>query len=266
MTETAHETDDDDLYASLNKAWKSTCKIVLKDEVGDLLDYRDYLKKYTDPVETMRSFLSGEEVSISSGRFGSDARFLSNSEAAEYDRRLAATPLDINAIKDMDSIVEAVSERACYAGNIVLGNSAHVARSHRVVNTNYALECQDIYDGRYVAYASSMRYPEYFFGGGVGGNAQFCIKTQENFRMARCMETIHVNVASDCYFSASLEDCNDCMFSFNQRSRHFVIGNLQLQKDAYAALKDKLLGEICDTLQRDKSVISIAEIIGGTHG
>ncbi len=257
---------DDDTYAALNRAWKSTCKAVLKDEVGDLLDYRDYLKRYTDPMETRKSSISGEDVSVSSGRFGSDARFLGNSEAAEYERRLAAMPLDINSIKDMDSMVEAISERACYAGNIVLGNSSNVVRSHRVVNTNYALECQDIYDGKYVAYSSSMRYPEYFFGGGVGGNAQFCIKTQENFRMARCMETIHVNVASDCYFSASLENCSDCMFSFNQQSQHFLIGNLQLQKDAYVALRDKLLAEIRDTLQRDKSVISIAEIIGGTHG
>ncbi len=257
---------DDDLYATLDKAWKSTCKIVLKDEIGDLQDYRDYLKKYTDPMESKRSFLSGTDVSISSGRFGSDARFLSNSEVAEYDRKLSAMPLDINSIKDMDSLVEAVSERVCYAGNIVLGNSAHVALSHRVVNTNYALECQDIYDGKYVAYSSSMRSPEYFFGGGLGGDAQFCIKTQENFRMSRCMETIHVNIASDCYFCASLENCSDCMFSFNQQSKRFLIGNLQLQKDTYAPLKGKLLAEIRDTLQRDRSVISIADILGGTRG
>ncbi len=266
MTDTASGTDDSVLYAALDKAWKSTCKAVLKGEIGDLKDYREYLKKYTDPVEYRRSFISGKEVSISSSRFNSNARFLDNNEAAEYNSRLAAMPLGINSIKDMDSVAEAISERACYAGNIVLGNSAHVARSHRVVNTNYALECQDIYDGKYVAYASSMRYPEYFFGGGVGSVSQFCIKTQENYKMARCMETIHMNITSDCYFCASLENCSDCMFSFNQKHKRFLIGNLQLQKDDYAALKDKLLAEIRETLQRDKSVISIAEIIGGQRG
>ena len=77
------------------------------------------------------------------------------------------------------------------------------------------------------------------------------------------METLHLNIASDCYYSASLENCNDCIFSFNQKNRHFLIGNLQMEKDAYNALKDKLLAEIRDTLQRDKSVISIAELIAG---
>lgn len=264
----AHTTDgiDEAAYGPLNKAWKSTCKIVLGDEIGDLLDYRDYLKRYTDPMELKKSAISGVDVTISSGRFGSNASFLSNSEAAEYDRKLAAMPLDINSIKDLDSLVEAVSERAAYAGNIVLGNSPHVVRSHRVVNTAYAMECQDIYDGKYVAYASSMRCPEYFFGGGLGGNAQFCIKSQENYKMVRCMETMHINVASDCYYSVSLENCSDCLFSFNQRSKHFLIGNLPMPKDKYLRLKGKLIAEIRETLKRDKSLLSIAEIVGGKHG
>ncbi len=261
----ALETDgiDEAAYGPLNRAWKSTCKIVLGDDIGDLLDYRDYLKRYTDPMEVRKSAFSGADVTISSGRFGSNARFLGNSEAAEYDRKLAAMPLDINSIKDLDSLVEAVSERAAYAGNIVLGNSTGVLASHRVVNTNYALECQDIYDGKYVAYASSMRCPEYFFGGGLGGNAQFCIKSQENYKMTRCMETMHINVASDCYYSASLENCSDCLFSFNQRSRHFLIGNLALPKDKYLGLKGKLVSEMRETLQKDKSLASIAEIVAG---
>jgi len=100
----------------------------------------------------------------------------------------------------------------------------------------------------------------------VGSTSQFCIKTQENYKMVRCMETVHINIASDCYFSASLENCSDCMFSFNQQSKHFLIGNRQLQKDSYLALKGKLLAEIRDTLQRDKSVASISEIMGGSHG
>jgi len=264
----AHEAHgiEEDVYGPLNKAWKATCKAVLKDDIGNLLDYQDYLRRYTDPMELKRSSLSGAGVTISSGCFSKDARFISNSEIPEYDRKLAAMPLDINSIKDIDSVIEATSERAYYAGNIVLGNSAHVVRSHRVVNANYALECQDVYDAKYVAYATSMRFLEYFFGGGVGSTSQFCIKTQENYRMVRCMETVHINVAADCYFSASLEHCSDCMFSFNQRSRQFLIGNLQLQKDSYMTLKDKLLAEIRDTLQRDKSVVSIADLMGGKHG
>lgn len=31
------------VYEILNKAWESTCKILLKEEVGDLKEFRNYL-------------------------------------------------------------------------------------------------------------------------------------------------------------------------------------------------------------------------------
>ncbi|MBI5046375.1 hypothetical protein HZC07_01445, partial [Candidatus Micrarchaeota archaeon] len=151
------------------------------------------------------------------------------------------------------------------AGNIVLGNSSNTTNCNRCVNVNYALECQDMYDGKYIAYSSSMRNANYSFGIAVGGDTEFCIKTLENYHMVRCMETVHINTAADCYFCASLENCTNCIFSFNQRSKHYLIGNLQLTKEKYAELKSKILTEVGDELKRKKRVTSIIEIISGAR-
>jgi len=250
-------------YEQLNRAWKSTCKVLTGEEVGDLLDFRDYLKKYTDPIETRKSKISGEDVTISSNKVPKSASVIGYSELKEYEDRISKLPLDINKIKDIDSILESVKERAYYSGNVVLGNSNHVYLSHRCINTHYALGCQDVYDGKYVAFTTSIRNPQYAFGCCWGGDIQFCIKILDPYKITRSMELFHCNVATDCYYSASLEDCTNCIFSFNQRSKNYMIGNIQLTKDKYSEIKKKLVSEIAVYMKKNKAAPSIIEIIRG---
>lgn len=257
---------DSEAYAALNRAWKSTCKVVLGTEIGNLLEFEDYLKRYTDPLVQRKSALSGTAVTISSLKIPKNARVIGNDELALYEKKTAGIPFgveDINNIKDIDSIIGALQEKAYYAGNIVLGNSRHVAASHRCMNTNYALGCQDVYDGKYTAFTTSIRCPEYSFGCCFGGNIEFCIKVLDPHRQTRCLETFHCNVASDSYYSASLEECTNCMFTFNQRNKHYMIGNVQLTKDDYSTLKNKLLSEIVEVLRKNKKLPSVIEIISG---
>lgn len=258
---------DKTAYAQLNRSWKSTCRVLVGEEIGDLLEFRNYLKSYTDPIEKRASAISKEDVTISSNRVPKNARLIGHSEMADYQQKISKLPFDINSIKDIDSILEAAKERAYYAGNIVLGNSSNVFLSHRCVNTHYALECQDVYDGKYVAFTTSIRNPESSFGCCWGGDIQFCIKILDPFKITRCMELFHCNVVSDSYYSASLEDCTNCMFSFNQRSKNYLIGNVPLPKDRYAVLKKKLAGEIAEYMKKNKSAPSIIDIIsGGNNG
>ncbi len=261
----AHGSADSEINSNpvLNKAWKSTCKILLGDEIGELSEFATYLSKYTDPIENRKSVLSDKDVAISSNRIPKSARVIGYGEMNEYGKVISSKPLNINDIKDLDSVIGAVNERVCYSGNTVLGNSSNALQSHRCVNTHHAYRCQDVYDAKCVAFTTSIRSPEYSFGCCFGGEIQFCIKVLDPHKQVRCMETFHCNVASDSYYSASLEDCTDCLFSFNQKNKHFLIGNVQLTKDKYASLKAKLVGEMADELKRKKSIPSVIEIISG---
>ena len=227
----------------LEKAWKNTCNVLLGREVGNLLEFQDYLKSYTDPIEERKSALSGNAVTLSSNRIPKNARVIGLEEVPAYLDKTAGIPLDINAIKDIDSILEAVREKTYYTGNVVLGNSNSAVNCHRCSNTNFALECQDVYDGKYVAFTTSIRSPEYTFGCCFGGDVQFCIKILDPYKTTRCMELFHCNVTTDCYYSASLEDSSNCMFSFNQKNKHYLIGNIPLARDRYVELKAKLVGK-----------------------
>ncbi|MDO8553823.1 MAG: hypothetical protein Q7S22_03380 [Candidatus Micrarchaeota archaeon] len=254
---------DDVAYQQINKSWKNTCRVLLGDDVGNLMEFRDYLKRYTEPIITRKSHLSNKDITISSERVPKDANVIAYDEMEEYAKRMSKLPFDINKIKDIDSILEIVSERAYYAGNVVLGNSSNVILSHRCINTHYALECQDVYEGKYVAFTTSIRNPENSFGCCLGGDIQFCIKILDPYKTTRCMELFHCNVATDCYYSASLEDCTNSMFSFNQRSKNYIIGNVSLNKEKYAELKKKLVAEIAEYMKKNKSAPSIIDIIRG---
>lgn len=250
---------------ALDKAWKSTCRVLLNQEVGELEEFEDYLKRYVETPAKRRSSISGKEVAISSKWIPENAPVIAHDEHEEYRKRFAS-PFDINRIKDLDSLVETVQERVYYAGNTILGNSRCAIDSHRCVNVHHARGCQDVYDGKYVAYTSSIRNPEYSFGCCFGGDIQFCIKVLDPFKQVRCMETFHCNVASDSYYSASLEDCSDCIFSFNQRNSHHMIGNIQLPKDRYSEMKAKLVSEIADELRSKKALPSVIDLISDKGG
>ncbi|VVC04183.1 Uncharacterised protein [Candidatus Bilamarchaeum dharawalense] len=251
------------ILAQLDKSWRSTCKVLLGEEIGDLNSFADYLKIYTDPIVKRKSILSGTDVTISSNRVPKTARVIGHNEMEAYAKKTASLPFNINDIKDIDSLVRATKEKVVYAGNIVLGNSSNILNSHRCVNTVYAIGCQDVYDGKYVAYTTSIRSPEYSFGCCFGGEIQFCIKVLDPHKQIRCLETYHCNVASDSYYSASLEDCTNCIFSFNQRNKHYLIGNVPLAKDKYASLKAKLVKEFADELKKKKKLPSVIQILSG---
>jgi hypothetical protein len=250
------------LIPELEAAWKSTTKVLLGTEIDDLMAYEDYLKRYTDPIEKRKSAISGREVMISSNRVPKTAPVIGHDEAVEYLKR-TSTSFNINDIKDIDSLLSATKEKAYYSGNVLLGNSIDSKLCHRCVNLSYSYACQDVRDGKYVAFTTSIRCPEYSFGCCFGGDVKFCIKILDPYMTTRCLELFHCNVATDCYYSASLEDSSNCMFSFNQKNKHYLIGNVQLPKDRYAQLKSKLTAEIADELRSKKKLPSIIDVIRG---
>ncbi|MBU0591230.1 hypothetical protein KKF81_02105 [Candidatus Micrarchaeota archaeon] len=250
---------------NINKAWRSTCRILLGDEIGDIGEYRDYLLRYIKKRKKVKSAISGKDVVVPLNVKYNRAKFISNDEREQYHKKTGQLKLNINQVKDTDSIIEALNERIYYAGNVILGNSREVYLSNRISNSSFVYESEDIHDSKYIGYSCMVRFGNHLFGCHSGGDGSFGIKILEMYQNTRCMETVRAYTSSDCYYTANIDACNDCMFSFNLRNKRNMIGNLQLTKDKYSALKTKLVAEIRDTLQTKKSVPTLVEIMGGTN-
>ena len=156
-------------------------------------------------------------------------------------------------------------EKTLLFGGITLGNSKYVQETNRCVDSSFVYRSMDVYEGcKYVALSDQVRKCEYVFGVGLTGESSFIIRGHEVWRDARCFEGFRTYNSSDCYYVANLEGCNNCMFSFNQRNKSNLIGNLQFSKDEYTGIKEKLLEDIRTILRERKTIPGIVDIVAKT--
>jgi hypothetical protein len=253
----------DELYSQLNKAWKSTSKILFGEEVGELDEFKEYL---SEPLvgKTVESTFSGKKLWVGSNNYLTNARFFDfNCENSEYDK-IISKEIEFNKIKDIDSLIEAVTEKIIYAGNKVFGNSKNVVDSDSVIDSSNILNSSRLIGCKYVAYSYMMQFNDYSFGSSSSGESKYIARCFGNNSLNRCFETCGTIGASDCYFSYNVWNCSESLFSFNLRSKRHTIANIQLDEGKYIELKRKLIAEISDDLKRKKGIdFSILDILRG---
>jgi len=248
---------------NISRAWESTCKVMLGKSVGPIDDYNAYLWKYVEPYHLTKSAISGKEVVVT-GDYKKGACFISGEELQEYTNIIGKTPLNINELKDIDSIIATICERVYYSGNDILGNSGQATLANRIVDSTFVYKAHDIFYSKYVTHTYLSKYSEYIFGcESVGKGTHFAVKSFETYDDSRLFETVRVYESSDVIYSANLEACQNCLFCFNLRSKRHAIGNLELPGAKFAVLKAKLQEDIRSTLESKKTAPSIMEIVGG---
>lgn len=247
---------DSPVYNELNKAWKATCRIIFGEEIGELEEYEAWLSEYLPQIGRGKSHVSGKDVTLAMDDYCKTAKFVSADEMKE-----ASIPLGINEIKDIDSVVGAISERWEYAGDRTLGRSSHVEASDFIVDSHYVRRCVDVTGSVYACMASNTQDSKYVFGCRGFFFGEFAIAFVKGTKMRRVVGSHLGFDSSDVYFSANCTACHDIMFSFNQTNKRNCIGNLELPKDRYAEIKKKLLKEIVGELRRNKRFPSIVELV-----
>jgi hypothetical protein len=248
-------------YETLNKAWKSTCKVLLGDEIGELGDFKGYLNRNIEPISQRKSVVSGKEITISDEGFCKSASFIGNDEIAQFEKSVPGSKLDMNEIKDIDSIADALSERLAYSGSVLLGGCSSIESSHRCTDSHFIMDSHEMIGCKYGAYCSLLRDCEYAFGCNFTGEGKFGINCTQFFHSSRCFEAVLTMVSSDCHYTANMEACANCMFSFNLKGKSNCIGNLELPKDKFSGIKAGLLAQIRDELKAKKGVMGVAELL-----
>lgn len=245
----------------LTDAFRRTFNLLLGDGEAELGEFEGYLQQYLRPPAMKKSTLTGKTVVFSGDGYCRNSRSVSYDETSE--RRFK--PLNLNEIKDIDNILDAIDDRIYYTGNKVLGNSELVANSDLCIDCFHVANSTNIRNSKYVAYSTMIRESEFVFGSSTSGKARHMIRTV-SYNSARCFDAYYVADTSDTYFSHNCVGCTHNMFSLNQRGSRYVIGNLQLEKDRYFKLKTKLLGEVREKLLRDKMFPSIFNLRWRPHG
>ena len=247
-------------YDGFNDAWKSTCRIMLGEEIGELGEYEKYLTKYLEPVRTEKSQISDKEVTIAYPYFCKGARFISNDEVPDYLKK-SREKISINSIKDIDSLADALSEVFVYSGNTHVGNCHDIESSDLCTNSQAVFRSTEVYNAKFIVYTSLSREDEYTFGSNCLGECRFLIRSYYTHQLTRGMECFCTYTTSDSYYCAHMWNCGNCMFSFNQKNRRNMIGNNELPPAEYTELRKKLVSEIRETLKAKKDAPSIFDIM-----
>jgi len=246
----------------INDAWKDTCRVVLGGEIGELEQYEKYLTQYVEPIYEKKSEISGKKVIISRPDFCQNAKFISFDEQEEYNQQISSFKLDINQVKDIDSIAAAISTHFFYSGNQISGNSSEVNHSDNIIDSQVIYKSQQIWGCKYMAYCSMCRMAEYLFGINWCSTSKYMINCYETYKQSRCLETLNVWSSSDIYYSVGMEGCSDCIFSFNRKNSRNLIGNAKFEKEEYAKFKAALLEQMRSDLETKRTLPSIIDIIG----
>ena len=59
---------------------------------------------------------------------------------------------------------------------------------------------------------------------------------------------------SDSYFCHNIENCDNCMFCFNIKSKRYAIGNVEYPKEEYLKIKKLVLAELVSKIEKDKKL------------
>jgi hypothetical protein len=101
----------------------------------------------------------------------------------------------------------------------------------------------------------------YIFGSIGISDSEFLVRIYGADHAKRCFESQSPSYSSDLKFCYNCIECSDMLFSFNLRNKHFVIGNLQLPKDKYMIVKEKLIQEMVEELKKNKTLPSLFKFI-----
>jgi hypothetical protein len=240
----------------VSEGFKKTCNVLFGQEIGELSEFAPYLEEMMFPYQVKTSSISGKKVMLSNNFYPEGGKFISQDEIG----KVKFPPLNVNEIKDIDSLFEAASERTYYCGNKLFG------RNMNIIDVDNCVDCTDIFHGHSLyqvkcgAYVSTLRESEYVFGVFGYPDSHFGIRVGDGVGSNRCFETYFGTNLADMYYAMNCVGCSDCIFAFNLRSKRNVIGNLELPKDEYQRLKKKLVSEMADELSRKKRLPSLADI------
>ena len=251
------------LDAKIDSSWRSACRILFGREIGPLSRYGAWLGESLPRGARRKSHVSGKEVAVAFDAFPLDARFVSSEELAIN----KGYGVSENDMKDIDSLMRALSEKCEYAGNRHLGNSAFVESSDIVLDSQFVCNSTNVEESQYVASSFMIRKgSKHIFGCGALGDGEFLVRVTDSYGQKRSFESSMVGTSSDCHFCHNVLGSREMMFCFGQRNKSYCIGNTPFPKEKYLELKRKILDEVAGILEKEGSFPALHELVPNVQG
>lgn len=238
------------MFKETEKAFQNTSKIVLGTELSGIEKYAEWLERHVKgKIEGKKSKISDETVYVPAVDFYKllGDNIVTMGEALTLgEKKLSEEMLDKLTLENASETLNGIKTTT---PEVVFFENAGITESSNYGPCQYCHKIRFTWFSKYVAHSFWVRDSEHMFGcSNVAAKSSFCIKCYSSTKITRCFEVNDSYDCSDCYFCHNCEGLRDCMFCFNTKAKRYAIGNVEVGRERYLELKEKILKEITKEL------------------
>jgi len=241
----------------LEKAFSSTCRLLLGKGLEGLTQYSSWLGKSVPLPKETKSAISGKEVWVPPPNIYLKKEFNPKNAISLDEMENANTapfgPEELDGAS-VQEIVKKIKPISYYCGNFRYWTHSNIERSSGAGAGQNIMMCDDVYlKVKNIAYCNYALYSENLFGCHGVMHSGFLMHAYHSTKVTRCFEIDACSNCSGLLFSHNCENVHDSMFCFNAKNMRNAIGNVAVPPNEYKRIKELLQQEIVKELEDKKS-------------
>ena len=242
--------------APIEKAFSDTMRLIFGKPYGQIDRYGKWLNQYTAGLEEAASCASGKKLVVPEYvdfHLFPRHRLLSEEEASYIGERLPLAPAEVEQL-NLENAGRAIAKIAYFCPSWTLGTVKNAIDA--VINIESANCYRNVLNinSKYSAFGYWARDSDHMFGGNEVRNSAFCVNCYHSAKLQRCFEVDASRDCSGCYYCHNCENVRDSMFCFNVKNLRYAIGNVEMGREKYLTIKEKVLSQLNDELGEKCSI------------
>ncbi|MDD5336977.1 MAG: hypothetical protein PHS02_00670 [Candidatus ainarchaeum sp.] len=259
------------MIAELEKDFARTSQLLLGAALAPMDDYAGWLGRRVPLPHLTKSALSGKPVWLPPPPSFRNTLFTTKRAISmEEVEKVSATPFSASDLEGagLADLAGRLTEPVRYlCGNYRYRTYENVEECSGAGDGRNLYRSEDAYlKIKNVAYSNYTLFCESMFGCHADLHSKFCIHTYNSENVARCFEVDGCADSSDLLFCHNCEGMGNALLCFNAKNMHYAVGNVEVGREKYVKIRQKVLAEITAKLVRDKKLELDIYNVGCTSG
>ena len=232
--------------APVQKAFDSTCGMVLGAPVGDLSRFKPWLTKRNVPIRKVQSVLGSGEIAAGSYenlKALPDGRYVNIDERTQITRLLKLTETEAKSLT-LAGAGKTLGRILFITPQFHEGTMLNVSGSPLVM---WSSDCEEVHGCIFMkksAHSTWGRDSEHLFGCAFCYDSGFNVKCYNSFKIRNCFEVDSARLSTGCYFCHNIENCHDAILCSNVKNLRYAVCNKEVGKEEFARVKALLLSRV----------------------
>ncbi|MFA6907895.1 MAG: hypothetical protein WC263_03635 [Candidatus Micrarchaeia archaeon] len=232
--------------APVQKAFDSTCGMVLGAPAGELTRFKEWLLRHNIRIRKAQSVLGSGEIPAASYenlKALPDSRYVNIDERAPLTRLFKLNENEAEQLT-LASAGKALSRILYITPQFHEGTILNVYGCPLIM---WSSDCEEVHGCIFMkksAYSTWGRDSEHVFGCAFCYDSSFNIKCYNSFKLKNCFEVDSARLSTGCYFCHNIENCHDAIFCSNAKNLRYAVCNKVVGKEEFARVKAMLLSRV----------------------